>query len=106
MIKLLPTPGTEWPPVRMEIVTDPVEIAEARIQWARAKLNYAWFDAHAAELYELHRGKCLCVAGQELFVADTMTEAEALAKSAHPEDNGRIHHYIPKDRAYRIYHAN
>lgn len=94
---------TNAPIVTMELVTDPEELAKARVQDERAKLNYAWFDAHAAELYEQYRGKVLCVAGQELFVADTAEEVVALAKAAHPEDNGRIFRRIPKERAYRIY---
>lgn len=90
-------------PVTMEIVTDPVELAKARVQDARAKLNYAWFDAHAAELFDQHRGKVLCVAGQQLFVADTTEEVVSMAKAAHPEDDGLITWYVPKERAYRIY---
>jgi len=98
--------GADWPPVAME----PVEAAEVanltaedRERDARAKLNYAWFDARAVEIYKTHRGKCLCVAGQELFVADTATQAAAMAKAAHPDDTGRITRYVPKERICRIY---
>jgi hypothetical protein len=93
----------EQPPIVMEEVTDPVELAKAFAQDARFEKNWAWFGAHAAEIYAQHRGKCLCVAGQELFVADTPAEVLALARAAHPCDDGFYLRYIPKERAYRVY---
>lgn len=45
----------------------------------------------------------ICIAGQELFAADTAEEALALARTAHPEDDGRILRYIPRERVPRIY---
>ena len=89
--------------VTMELVTDPVELAKAREQDERFERNWAWFEARAAEIYQQHRGKCLCVAGQELFVADNPEEVLALARAAHPADDGRFTRYIPKERTYRIY---
>src|SRR5262245_44637799 len=88
-------------PVVMEELTDAEELARARAQDERFERNWAWFEAHAAEIYARHRGKCLCIAGQELFVADTPEEVLALATAAHPEDDGRFTRYIPKERAYR-----
>ncbi len=90
-------------PITMERVTDPVELAKTRVQDERFERNWAWFNAHAPEIYKEHRGKCLCIAGQELFVADTPEEVLALAKAAHPDDDGRFTRYIPKERTYRIY---
>ena len=90
-------------PVVIEEVTDPVELARARVQDERFERNWAWFEAHAQEIYKTHRGKCLCISGQELFVADTPAEALALAIAAHPEDDGRFTRYIPRERTYRIY---
>jgi len=87
----------------MELVTDPIELAKAKAQDERFEQNLAWFVAHAAEIYPQHRGKCYCIAGQELFVADTPKEVLALAQAAHPEDDGRFTGYIPRERAYRIY---
>ena len=87
----------------MEEVTDPVELAKARAQDERFARNLAWFDAHASEIYTQHRGKCLCVAGQELFVADTPEEVLARARAAHPQDDGLYLRYIPRERTYRIY---
>ena len=86
----------------MEEITDPTELARAQAQWERFDRNWAWFEAHAAEIYKAHRGKCVCVAGQELFVADTPEEVLARAATAHPEDDGRFTRYIPRERIARI----
>ncbi|HEV8711216.1 MAG TPA: hypothetical protein VGX03_00090 [Candidatus Binatia bacterium] len=50
-----------------------------------------------------YRGKCICIAGEELFVADTPEEAIAQAAAAHPEDDGRFVRYIPREKLARIY---
>ena len=96
--------GTQQvPKVIMEEVTDPEELAKAQVQDARFERNWAWFQAHTAEVYTRYRGKCICIAGEELFAADTPTEALALATAAHPEDDGRFVHYIPREKVARIY---
>jgi hypothetical protein len=93
----------EQVPLVMEEVTDPVELAKARAQDERFRRNLAWFEAHAAEVYTSHRGKCICIAGEELFVADTPEEVLVLATAAHPGDDGRFTRYIPRERMARIY---
>ncbi|MFQ5667934.1 MAG: hypothetical protein ACE5I7_16085 [Candidatus Binatia bacterium] len=90
-------------PIVMEEVTDPDEIAKARAQRERFDRNSAWLQTHAQEIYALHRGKCVCVAAEEAFVADTPEEAMALARAAHPEDDGSFVQYIPRERFARIY---
>lgn len=82
----------------MEEVTDAVELAKAHAQDERFERNWAWFEAHAAEIYARHRGKVYCIAGQELFVADTPEEVLDLARAAHPDDDGRFTGYISKRR--------
>ena len=91
------------PPIIMEAVTDPVELAKAQAQWERCDRNTAWLQAHASEIYPRYRGKCICIAGEELSVADTPEEVLALAKAAHPEDDGFFLHYIPREKVARIY---
>lgn len=91
------------PTIVMEEVTDPEERAKAQAQRERFDRNSAWLQAHAAEVYSRCRGKCICIAGEELFVADTPEEALALATAAHPEDNGRFLRYIPREKVARIY---
>src|SRR5215208_717723 len=59
------------PGIMMTEVTDPEELAQAQARHASYQLNVAWLRAHAAEVYRRHRGKCICIAGGELFVADT-----------------------------------
>ena len=65
--------------ILMEEVTDPVESQKAREQAERFERNWTWFEAHAAKIYAEHRGKCVCIASKELFVADTPEEALAMA---------------------------
>jgi len=88
--------------VVMEELTDPEEIAKFQARHERNGRNWDWLEAHASEVYS-HRGKFICIAGQQLFVADTVQEAVAQAKAAHPEDDGRFTRYIPLKRGPRIY---
>lgn len=87
----------------MELLTDATELADARVRREQFDRNAAWLLAHASEIYPKHRGKCICIAGQELFVADTAGEAVARATAAHPNDKGRFVHYIPKEKTPRVY---
>lgn len=91
------------PKVIMEEVTDPEELAKARVRRERFDRNWAWFQAHASEVYARYRGKCICIAGEELFATDAPEEAIALATTAHPEDDGWFVHYIPREKVARIY---
>jgi len=90
-------------PIVMEEVTDPEELAKARAQRERFDRNSAWLQGHITEIYARYRGKCICIAGEELFVADTPNEALALATAAHPEDDGRFLRDIPREKLDRIY---
>ena len=45
----------------------------------------------------------ICVAGEELFVADDVLTAVAAAKKAHPQDDGLFTRYIPKENVDRVY---
>jgi hypothetical protein len=95
--------ATEDYPFEVEVVTDPEELARAHAQDERFERNWKWFEAHAPDIYRTHRGKCYCVAGQELFVADTPEEVLAQARSTHPDDDGFFIGRIPLEKAYRIY---
>jgi len=87
----------------MEQVTDANVLAKARKQRERFNRNALWLQAHVPTIYSQHRGKCICVAGEELFVADSAKEAIATASAAHPEDDGWFTRYIPKEKVARIY---
>ena len=89
--------------VVMDEVTDPVALAKAQAQDERFERNSAWLQAHIQEVYTNYRGKCICIAGQELFAADSPEAVVSLAMAAHPEDDGRLLRYIPKKKAERIY---
>jgi uncharacterized protein YbaP (TraB family) len=86
----------------MQEETDPAIIADALVRKEQFERNWAWLEAHAAEVYS-HRGKFICVAGQHLFVGDTVQEVLRQAQAAYPEDRGRFTRYIPKERGARIY---
>lgn len=87
----------------IEEVVDPKELAAMEARRTRFDRNAGWLQAHAAEVYPQYRGKCICVAGEELFVAETPEEVLALARAAHPEDDGFFLHYIPREKLARIY---
>ena len=91
------------PQIVLEEVTDATELAKAQKQDERFARNWAWFEAHAAEIYNQYRGKCICIAGEELFVADTPEQVLMKATTAHPEDDGRFTRIIPKEKVARIY---
>ena len=88
------TKGTSQPIV-MEEVSDPVEVLKARNRRAKFDRNFAWFSIHAPEVYERHRGRFICIAGEEVFAADTPEVAIALATAVHPEDEGKFVQHIP-----------
>lgn len=70
---------------------------------ARYERNAAWLQVHATEVYTRYRGKCICIAGEELFVADTPEEILVLATAVHSEDDGRFLYYISREKVARIY---
>jgi hypothetical protein len=83
-------------------ITDPKERAERQAWQERADRNAAWLQAHASEVYPRHRGQFICIAGEELFVADTVEEVLRLARTAHPEDDAFFLRCIPRERVARI----
>jgi hypothetical protein len=86
----------------VEEITNPVDRAQMQARRERFAKNSAWLEANAKEVYR-HRGKMICIAGQELFVGDSVAEVVARAKAAHPEDDGFFTRYIPASKAARIY---
>ena len=89
--------------VALEKITDAAELAEILARHERFKQNLQWFEDHGDEVYSRCRGKCICIAGEALFVADTATEAITLATAAYPDDDGWFTRYIPKAKVARIY---
>jgi hypothetical protein len=90
-------------PMVMEEVTDSKELARDQAQWECFDRNAAWLQAHVQEIYPRYRGKYICIAGEELFVADTPQAALALATTAPPQDDGCFLRYIPREKLARIY---
>jgi hypothetical protein len=87
----------------MAEVTDALEIAKTKAQRERFRKNADWLQAHVPQVYAQHRGKFICVAGQELFVADTAPEAVAAARKAYPEEDGFLLRYVPREKLERVY---
>jgi hypothetical protein len=95
--------GPVQPKLLMEEVDDPAEVARFDAQDERARLNGDWLQAHWPELLPRVRGKFLAVAGREAFVAPSPQEALALARAAHPTDDGVIVEYVRPEPGPRIY---
>ena len=90
-------------PLTMLEVTEPEENARAMAQRQRFRKNSDWLQAQIPHVYAQHRGKFICVAGQGIFVAETAPEVVAAARKAHPEDDGFLLRYIPREKLERIY---
>ena len=95
--------GTQQPKFVIEEVTDPDKVARYNAQDARARLNSRWLQDHWPGLLPAARGKFIAVAGQEAFIADSAEEAWAMAKAAHPDDDGAIDQYVRPELGPRIY---
>ena len=91
------------PAIEMEEVTDAGDLAAAKKQREQFDRNSEWLQRHISEIYASHRGRCICVAGEEIFAADTAAGAAESARAAHPEDEGWFTRYIPKEKVARIY---
>jgi hypothetical protein len=87
----------------MEEVAASDELAQAQALHQRFERNFAWFQAHSKEIYQRYRGRSVCIAGQEVFVADDSVSAWALGEAAHPEDDGSFVQNIPLEKVARIY---
>jgi hypothetical protein len=92
--------------IEFENSESPEELAAARRQREQFDRNSAWLQAHILEIGDNCRGKCICIAGQQLFVGDTAREAVAQATAAHPEDKGWFTRYIPREKVARIYQTS
>jgi hypothetical protein len=90
-------------PLTIEAIDDPAEVARHREQWERAQRNWDWLRAHWADLLPQAFGKFLAVAGQEAFLADSLEEALRWARTAHPDDTGRLVQYVLPPRGPRCY---
>src|SRR5438132_1162999 len=95
--------STRTSAIKMAEVSDPATIAGMQAQRQRFRRNSDWLQANLPIVYARHRGKCICISGGELFVADHAEEALARARAAHPEDDGLLLRYIPRQRMERIY---
>ena len=93
----------QQPVIEIEELTDVEELAKARRQREQFDRNAVWLQTHLADVYAHHRGKYICIAGEELFAADTVQEVIALATAAHPDDDGWFTRFIPREKMARVY---
>jgi hypothetical protein len=97
MIKSIP------PKIELIEVTDPDEIRQANEQRRQFDRNRDWFRTNVPDAFEKYRGRVICVANEELFVADTSEEVIAAAMTAHPKATGWFTRIIPREKIPRIY---
>jgi hypothetical protein len=93
----------QWPPTVVDDLTDPASIARCAAQHARGRQNADWLESHWGELLPGAYGKHVAVAGQEAFIAETASDAMALAAAAHPEDDGAFVQYVLPPGGPRLY---
>ena len=84
--------------VQMQEVTSVAELTQAQKQREQFDRNSAWLQDNIVEIYAKYRGKCICVTGKEVFVADIASDAIAQATAVHLDDEGWFTRYILKDR--------
>lgn len=104
MVIQLKSTSEPHPPIEIMEVTDPREIAEARVQHEQFDRNSRWLQEHIPEVYApCNRGKIVCIAGQEAFFGDDVREVVARANAAHPQDKGWFTRRIPREKVVMIY---
>ena len=86
------------------VLTDDGRVATGKAPTTPHDLSEGFLNsiANAADVFQ-HRGKYYCIAGQEVFVGEDVMELIARARAAHPDDQGLITGYIPKEKAIRVY---
>ena len=84
-------------PILMEAETDRTVWAEAAARHAMFERNWEWLESNAAEVHT-HRGKFVCIAGQELFVGDSVDQVLRAATAAHPEDHRALYPVYPSPK--------
>src|SRR5258708_3243469 len=103
MIRATTDTSASEPQFAIEEVTDPAEIARHKAKIAQFTRNSDWLAAHWSDVLPQARGKFVAVAGEEVFVAETVEEAWAWTEAKHPEDNGPLVRYVIPGEGPRIY---
>lgn len=101
-----PGTGLSTPSVVMleQVELTPAEHAAAVARRVTYLANGEWAARHAADIGHTCAGRFVCIAGGELFVADTPAEAHALANTAHPDEVGATYSMrVPDQQRPKIY---
>ena len=83
-------------------VTDPGTIARHRKQDERHRRNLQWLQTHWSDLPQ-SRGRYVAVADEEAFLAETSEAAWDWARTQHPNDDGAIVMFVPREKTWRIW---
>lgn len=73
---------------------DPATEARLKDAFARHARNFDWYQAHAPEICDRHRGKFIRVADGQVFAGDDLRELDARVRAACPDG---------WDAAFRMY---
>jgi hypothetical protein len=82
--------------------TDPATVERHHQQDERHRRNLQWLQAHWEDLPE-RRGRYVAVADEQAFVAETAEMAWDWARSQHPDDDGAVVMFVPRERGWRVY---
>jgi hypothetical protein len=91
------------PEVTMEEINDPVEWERARAQIEAHRRNSDWLQTQWPRLLPRALGKCVAVADQEAFIAETSEEAWSWIRANHPNDPGAFIQSVLPSQGPRIY---
>ena len=95
-------PSKPVPQVTVVEDTDPATVERHRQQDERHRRNLQWLQAHWKDLPE-PRGRYVAVADEQAFVAETAEVAWDWARSEHPDDDGAVVMFVPREKGWRIY---
>jgi hypothetical protein len=93
----------EQPRFIIEEVTDSEAIERNRRQHEQFRRNSDWLQAHWNDVLPAAYGKFVAVAGQEVFVAESIQQAWEWVETVHPDDKGAWVRYVRPPGGPRIY---
>lgn len=101
MVKAPPTPWRA-PPIVGFVEKSVAERTGAQELRSQIAINGSRWEQLADEIFRNHRGRFVCISGGQLYSADAPEEVLRMARSQHPDDNGRIIRFIPTEKKARV----
>jgi hypothetical protein len=87
----------------VEFGPPPADPSAVLARMDRFRRNSQWLQAHWADFLPQAAGKYVVVAGEEGVIADSLEEAWAWARRAHPEDDTATVQYVSPHKGPKIY---